>query len=351
VTGPRSSCLAKVQKVLVSALLSTNGRALGVMYLAGAAVGMAALGVPHGKHFNSLVDLLISSLAGGVGAWAWRRTRLDPLQTSLLLVVGTLAVSAGVYSGRGDQVSVSAAVIYIWLALLASLFLSAKRTWAHIATIAATYGIVLGLDGNSGAPAEWLFIIVTASVTALVTLAIRTELLALSERDPLTGLLNRAGLDRALEAEISRAHRERSSLTIAVLDLDDFKILNDQQGHLAGDRALVDTARSWEGVLRNSDVLGRFGGDEFVLVLPGTDACQAGRVISKMRQGCGAWQCSVGVASWEQSETCDQLIARADSALYEAKAGRRSETVFAARPIGETAASSRSRHSPPSNHA
>ena len=133
------------------------------MYLAGAAVGMVALGVPHGAHFNGLADVLISCLASGVGAWAWARTKLSPRQTSLLLLLGTLVVSAGVYSGRGDDVSVSAAVIYIWLALLASLFLSTKRTWAHIATIAMAYGVVLGLAGNGGAPAEWLFIIATAS--------------------------------------------------------------------------------------------------------------------------------------------------------------------------------------------
>ncbi len=319
------------------------------MYLAGATVGLATLFVPHGARFDSAVDVVISVLAAGVGAWAWRRTRLEPRQTSLLLLVGTLGVTAGVYSGRGDYVSVSAAVIYIWLALLASLFLSAKRTYAHIATIAVAYGVVLGLTGNGGAPAEWLFIIVTTSVTALVTLAIRMELLNLSERDPLTGLFNRAGLDRVLGAEIARARREHGRLTVAVLDLDDFKTVNDQKGHLAGDRALVETARCWEAAIRGNDVLARFGGDEFVLVLPDAGGPEADRVIGRMRQGSGAWQCSVGVASWEPPETAAQLMARADAALYEAKDRRGPRADAATGPIRGEVNASGSRRTAASN--
>jgi diguanylate cyclase (GGDEF)-like protein len=292
------------------------------MYLAGAAIGIVALAVPHGARFNALADLLISAFATAVGIWAWRRERLTARQTSLLLLAGTLAVSGGVYSGRGDYVSVSAAVIYIWLALLASLFLSAGRTLAHLVAIAAAYGVVLGLAGNSGAPAEWLFIIVTASVTALVTFAIRKDLLDLTERDPLTGLLNRAGLDRVLETEISRAAKEGTLLTIVVLDLDGFKTLNDERGHLEGDRALIASARAWVEALRDGAVLARFGGDEFVLVLPGADEHEASAMIEQMRLSAQANPFSAGIAMWKPSETPAHLLARADAALYRAKASR-----------------------------
>ncbi len=315
-----------------SALLVTNGKALGVMYVAGAAVGLIALGLPHGAHFDSLADVVISVMALLLGAWAWWRGTLGRNQTSVLLVIGTLAVSGGVYSGKGDYVSISAAVIYIWLALLASLFLSPTRTWVHLGAIGAAYAVVLGLDGNSGAPAEWLFITGTATMTALVTLAIRTELLLMSERDPLTGLPNRAGLERVLERETAKARRSHTPLTVAVIDLDDFKSLNDKRGHLAGDEALVATARSWESALRGSDVLARFGGDEFVVVLPGSRALQAGRVIRRMRGADGTWKFSAGLASWDGSESPIQLIARADAALYEAKSSDRSRTVALARP-------------------
>ena len=122
--------LVRLPQSPVSVLLATNGRTLGAMFLVGAAVGLAALGVPHGPHFNGLADVVIAGAAGCVGLWAWRRVRLGPGATSALVGLGTVAVGAGVYSGRGDLISVSAAVIYVWLALVAGLFLSAKRTSA-----------------------------------------------------------------------------------------------------------------------------------------------------------------------------------------------------------------------------
>lgn len=321
----------RLRRSPTSALLVTSGRALGIMYLVGATVGLAALGLPHGKHFAAVADLVISAVAVGLGLWAWRRGRLSKHETSALLLLGTLAVSAGVYSGHGDEVSVSAAVIYIWLALVASLFLSRVRTWLHLGSIAVAYAAVLALDGNSGAPAEWLFIVGTAVVTTLVTLAMRQELLLISERDPLTGLPNRAGLERALEREIAKAQRSQAPLAVAVLDLDDFKSLNDNEGHLAGDRALIASARTWQAALRRSDVLARFGGDEFVVVLPGSRALQAGHVVQRMRSGDGGWKFSAGLASWDGSESPLELIARADGALYEAKAKHRSLSTVLAR--------------------
>jgi diguanylate cyclase (GGDEF)-like protein len=331
VTGRQSWPLRHLRYAPASALLVTSGKALGIMYLAGAAVGLAALGLPHGTRFNATADVAISVLAVALGALSWRKGTLDAREASVLLVIGTLAVSGGVYSGRGDDVSISAAVIYIWLALLASLFLSPVRTWVHLGVIAGAYALVLALDGNGGAPTEWLFIVGTATVTTLVTLAIRTELLRMSERDPLTGLPNRAGLERVLDREMGRARRTRAPLAVAVVDLDDFKSLNDERGHLAGDDALVTTARSWEAALRDSDVLARFGGDEFVAVLPDARALQAGRVIRRMRSAEGSWQFSAGLASWDGAESPVELIARADAALYEAKARRRSRTVVLAR--------------------
>jgi diguanylate cyclase (GGDEF)-like protein len=328
--APLQTTAPQLRRSLTSALLATSGKALGIMYLAGALVGFVALGVPHGSHFNSLADIAISTTALFLGAWAWWRCTLGPLATSLLLVIGTLAVSAGVYSGRGDYVSVSAAVTYIWLAVFASLFLSPVRTWIHLGVIATAYAVVLALDGNSGAPAEWLFIVMTATVAALVTFAIRTELLSISERDPLTGLANRAGLTRALEREFAKARRSQAPLSVAVIDLDGFKTLNDDHGHLAGDQALIAATRSWQAVLRRSDMIARFGGDEFVVLLPDSRVLQAGQTIRRMHNADGTCRFSAGLASWDGLESPTELIARADKALYQAKSRRRVGAVVVA---------------------
>ena len=95
--------------------------------------------------------------------------------------------------------------------------------------------------------------------------------------DPLTGVANRRGLLAAFEAESARAERGGEPLAIALIDLDDFKRLNDSLGHAAGDQALIQLAARARESLRPSDVLARFGGEEFVVLLPASDVAQAQR--------------------------------------------------------------------------
>jgi diguanylate cyclase (GGDEF)-like protein len=141
-----------------------------------------------------------------------------------------------------------------------------------------------------------------------------------ARRDPLTGLLNRRGWEDALAAEIARADRSHEPLAMLMLDLDGLKAFNDTAGHQAGDELLRATARLWESRLRPTDVLARYGGDEFVVLLPGCDepsALQVAReLLADMPPG---GSCSAGVAQWNGTETGPALAARADVALYDGK--------------------------------
>jgi diguanylate cyclase (GGDEF)-like protein len=141
-----------------------------------------------------------------------------------------------------------------------------------------------------------------------------------ARRDPLTGLLNRRGWEDALRAEIARADRARHPLSMLMLDLDGLKAFNDTAGHQAGDELLAAVAQAWESRLRPTDVLARYGGDEFAVLLADCDETTALQVAQALLTGLptGA-SCSAGVAQWDGAENGPALVVRADGALYDGK--------------------------------
>ena len=145
--------------------------------------------------------------------------------------------------------------------------------------------------------------------------------------DPVTGLPNRHELARDLSREVARTRRNRTSLAMLMVDLDHFKRFNDAHGHPAGDRLLKDVARAWSNRLRAGDVLVRYGGDEFAVILPDCQIHAARRLADRLRAPLPDGQtCSVGVAVWNVNESGEQLLARADEALLAAKRDGRDET-------------------------
>jgi two-component system, cell cycle response regulator len=165
---------------------------------------------------------------------------------------------------------------------------------------------------------------------ALRTKAARDALVEHATRDSLTGLLNRREIERQAEAQVAHAQRHHRPLCVLLIDLDHFKQVNDLHGHGAGDAVLRETAARMGCVCRRSDSVGRYGGEEFLIILPETDARRACTVADKLRLAlCAtavetdaaaiAITASIGVAQWEQGTRARDLIARADQALYAAK--------------------------------
>jgi diguanylate cyclase (GGDEF)-like protein len=163
--------------------------------------------------------------------------------------------------------------------------------------------------------------------------------------DPLTRLLNRRSVLTQLEGMISGARRHHRPISVAMIDVDHFKALNDRFGHQVGDRALTTVARSMRERLRAEDLLGRLGGEEFLAVLPDASAEAAAVAAEKLRAGVAAQRIStgeehvpvtvsVGWADW-QGETAEELVRRADAALYDAKLDGRNTVRGAAQ--GQTA--------------
>jgi diguanylate cyclase (GGDEF)-like protein/PAS domain S-box-containing protein len=160
--------------------------------------------------------------------------------------------------------------------------------------------------------------------------ALLTKVEALAITDALTGLPNRRGLDAQLPREFARARRAGSSLCLAIIDLDRFKAFNDANGHLAGDELLRECAIVWDSHLRAEDMLVRFGGEEFLVLMPGADADDASEILERLRAATpGGQTCSAGLVRWDLSESAEDLIGRADVALYRAKDTGRDRLVTA----------------------
>jgi diguanylate cyclase len=166
---------------------------------------------------------------------------------------------------------------------------------------------------------------VTSLLREIAALTEEVRALAqLARTDPLTGLANRRGWDEQLARELARARRSGATVSVALLDLDDFKCFNDAHGHQAGDRLLVEAAAAWRSQLRDIDVLCRWGGDEFALLCPDCPESEALQVIARLGPATPSLQsCAAGVAAWDGRETLHDLIGRADMALLEEKRVRR----------------------------
>lgn len=179
---------------------------------------------------------------------------------------------------------------------------------------------------------------ITASLASYVTLSLyfeleqsRVEIRDLAITDDLTQAFNRRYFFELAGREVERSRRSRVPLAIVLFDIDDFKLINDRNGHMAGDLVLQETCKVCQAVVRPYDVFARFGGEEFVFLLPDTDESRAKAFAERLRQLIASQAVtyngtsmnitiSVGVAVFNPKwDTLDQLISRADSALYKAK--------------------------------
>lgn len=165
------------------------------------------------------------------------------------------------------------------------------------------------------------------------------ELLEMGEKmheDHLTGILNRRGLDNAFEREASRAIRHQAPLCYALLDIDNFKQLNDTHGHKVGDDALVYLVESVKDTTRPEDIVSRYGGEEFVILLPNTELEEAVHILSRIRRNLTKKfflhenkrlliTFSAGVAQLQPGELQESIFKRADEALYRAKEGGKNQ--------------------------
>jgi diguanylate cyclase (GGDEF)-like protein len=288
-----------------------RGRRILLGYAA-AVAGLAALGLAPIESANALARILVNPLLilGGP------------------LLVG-VAIAAAWHGSRYARFFLAGWVPLLVVTVIGSLQLYGVAdgwTWSDEAALGA------------GA-LEALILSLGLADRSLALRRDRDNARRLADIDVLTGLYNRRGwTDRVLAID-EALHEERQTFSVLFLDLDRFKELNDQLGHEAGDAALRVLAKVMREELREQDLIGRYGGEEFVVALPGADRVHAARVAERIRQRlqdlanadpAGAMRTvSIGVATLNVGESTTSLLKRADTAMYQAKAAGRNRVVYA----------------------
>jgi len=218
-----------------------------------------------------------------------------------------------------------------------------RRLWAIIVIVGLglLYITVGGLIGRSGSGLGFrntarpilAFGFVIILFIALSGLAASQRLVSLAINDGLTGLFNQSFIKVRLSEEISRAERYGTAFSLILADIDDFKSINDHHGHVAGDRVLRSFAEHLRRILRASDIVGRFGGDEFLILLPQTSTADAARAAERIRKATAESSkgaplrpdrapltLSFGVCGTESERVqADEILDRADKAMTRAK--------------------------------
>ena len=315
-TPPATSRMARAQ-----AVLSDPAKVAAGFWVVAAAALLSVVFTGHWTH-DTLVHLMplagLCLIVSGVNFFAGER--MPHWAFHIGAVAATAMVTVGPAVGSSDDVDW--AVLYIWIVIYAALFFSPMATLAYVAAIGAAYAVLLGVGPAVVNPvATWLAICGTGAVAGAAVLGLVSVLRSDAREDPLTGLANRRSWDERLEEEMERARRAGTALSLAMIDLDDFKAINDNHGHKAGDLLLRELSAAWQGVVRGSgDFLARLGGDEFGLLAPGSEATGARRLAKRLDEVAPEGVAySIGVTTWDGKETAGDLLHRADQAMYRVK--------------------------------
>lgn len=212
------------------------------------------------------------------------------------------------------------------LAMYFSWFFGARvaRIGELVILAAVSTALMLGpFSGPHGllGPANLIGAVLFSWLCLEAGLFVRNRLQRESHTDVLTGVLNRRGFTSQVRKELRRATKAGCAVSIALLDLDEFKSVNDDSGHAAGDDVLRALTSQWKSMSRPDDIIGRLGGDEFAMLLPGTEAKDAMVVMNRLREPAShPW--SWGVTQMISGETVESALQRADSSMYEHKRNR-----------------------------
>lgn len=294
--------------------------ALGMLGFMAAGAFVFAFLTPSQNQELILVDSLfgVIILACMLLLWLWGpRTTDDWALDAVIVLVALLASIGSVMVPEHDGQLIVASGLGL-LAIYSAYFRPPRVFAMELTFIVVAYVVALALN-PSPLHASYIVVAVTVLIITSVTIAylndrMRHQIMS----DPLSGLLNRRGLETVAAQLAAAARRRGEPLTVGIIDLDDFKEFNDREGHVAGDQRIVEVAAVLTATARRSDVIARFGGDEFAVILPGARPADAAELVRRAASpGSGEW--SAGFAEWSPDEDLYEALQRADREMYRDK--------------------------------
>lgn len=292
---------------------------LAVLIVAGSLAAASVNVVPYWPIEHKAVDWLIAAIMMPVGmAMLLTRQRAPHWTVHAGLIVGVCCITLSVWAAGPTAESQGPALFYGFLSAFASAFLVRRQAIAYVTLAGVVHLGALLTHWREQMAAQWTMNMFAIAVPCLVIGTLVGRLRRLALHDTLTGLPNRRLLEETLALRVKMAGRDSRPFSIAAIDLDGLKRVNDTEGHAAGDRLLRSAASGWTAALRAGDSLARVGGDEFVLVLFHTELADAKDAVQRLRDSTPQVRFSAGVVCWS-GQPIDELIRRADAGLYAAK--------------------------------
>ncbi len=268
---------------------------------------------------------------------AWR-SRIQKMSLNVVLIVLTMLLAYWSGSQESSFAVFFLAVTHMWIACTES----PKFNVISLVVSSFLIALLVHVLGLMEHVMVYQFAINVIAANALFGIAIpqlqahNRELEGKIQTDALTQVSSRPYMEQRAEIEITASHKNGSPLSFVVFDLDDFKAINDHHGHQMGDKALQMISELTQTVLRKNDVIARFGGDEFVLLMPGLNSTETKNVVERIRQKISEIKivdsqlfCSFGIAELAAGDDFHELFMRADQALYTAKQSGGNQSVIA----------------------
>jgi len=321
-----------------AAFLRSRNRLLAALLMLGGTAALLVAVLNPDPATRGPVPLAIAAGAFLLGIVCLSQSHRFPTVAVLpLALLGQLASTALAWSAGSFEVSTGTlGYSYVWTCAFVAYFLPWRQAVFNLVATLSLYAAWLATSTPSAvARPRWIAVAGVLVVLTLVIGKLRDEVQRLvgelgreARNDPLTGLLNRRGFLEAAEVELARAVRTGAPLSVLAVDVDHFKLLNDGFGHPAGDAALEALGALLLGLARSHDLVARTGGEEFSLLLPGTDLSAAVHVAERLRHAvqdlsaARPLSVSIGVDVLEPQQgdrELDDLLLGADRALYRAK--------------------------------